>query len=273
MSRTKAIQTLLPLLLIFGLLNALVVVAQQASDVEGTTYEVKVADETLAGVADRFEKPEECIQLANELDVDADLTVGQSLLIPDDCSPFSDAGGGAVGTDLPTPTAESMTGTPTPTPRPSPTPKPIATVVQDESYSVVAGDRLAKIAETYGVTLACIVRANRIANPDLIYVGQQLQIPASCQGGGGGEDITADAITSGRTCQFDRYAGRTAPSGVYTIRAGDTLDFIACDFGIALQCLRESNPQIVNNKRLAIGDEISINLACPPWDGAVIPSG
>jgi lysozyme len=136
---------------------------------------------------------------------------------------------------------------------------------------VVPGDRLSKIAESFGATLACVVRANRIANPDLIYIGQQLSIPASCQGGGGGGDITADSVSVGRTCQFDRYPGRTAPDGVYTLRAGDTLDFIACDFGISLQCLKDSNPDIVNTKRIMVGDQISINLSCPAWEGADIP--
>jgi LysM repeat protein len=274
MSRMKIVQGLLPLLLIIVLLNVLVVVAAQQGTEAGTTYEVKESDETLAGIAERFEKPADCIQEANSLIANPVFRVGQRVFIPDDCSAFLDAGGGA-GADLPTPTAESVTATPrvtnTPKPPPTSTPAP-ATVIRDETYIVVPGDRLSKIAESYGATLTCLVRANRIANPDLIYIGQQLSIPASCQGGGGG-DIMADSVSVGRTCQFDRYPGRTAPNGVYTIRQGDTLDFIACDFGISLQCLRESNPDVVNNKRLAIGDQISINLGCPPWEGADIPSG
>jgi LysM repeat protein len=277
MSRKKTIQGLLPLFLIFILMNVLVVVAQQG-DAAGITYEVRTDDETLEGVAERFEKPVECIALANELEVDADLIASQALFIPDDCDGSLGQGGGANILEM-TPTAEILTGTVTATPRPTSTPSPTPTltptpsVAQNQTYVVVPGDRLSKIAEAYGVTLACLVRANRIANPDLIYVGQQLLISASCQGGGGGDDIIADPVSAGRTCQFDRYPGRTAPSGVYTIRAGDTLDFIACDFGISLQCLRESNPQVVNNKRLAIGDQLTISLACPGWEGAVIPSG
>jgi LysM repeat protein len=275
MRQTKGIhQILLPLFLIAVLLNTLAVLAQQAGEA-GTTYEVRSDDETLDGVAERFEKPVPCIAAANDLALNADLTQPQELLIPDDCSAFLDAGGGEAILQT-TPTAESMTGTPTarpPTATPRPTSTPTPAVAQDQTYIVVAGDRLARIAQTYGVTLACLVRANRIVNADLIYVGQQLLIPASCQGGGGGEDIIADPVSAGRTCQFDRYPGRTAPGGVYTVRAGDTLDFIACDFGIALQCLRESNPQVVNNKRMFVGDQLSINLACPAWDGGVVPSG
>lgn len=264
MRRANAIQKLLPLCLLLILLNALVVVAQQG-DAAGTTYEVREPGETILSVAARFEKPAACIRLANDLQPLPLLKIGQQLFIPDDCNPFLDAGGGAEVLAV-TPTAESMLTTPAASATPTPA------IVQDQTYVVVAGDRLAKIAEAYSVTLACLVRANRIANPDLIYVGQQLLISANCQGGGGGAD-TGGADTSGLTCQFDRYAGRTAPNGTYIVRAGDTLDFIACDFGLSLQCLRESNPQVVNHKRLAIGDALTINLGCPPWDGAIIPAG
>ena len=120
MSRTKTIQTLFPLFLIFILMNVLVVVAQQG-DAAGTTYEVRTDDETLNGVAERFEKPVECIALANELEVDADLTAGQALFIPDDCDGTLGQGGGANILEV-TPTAEILTGTVTATPRPTSTP-------------------------------------------------------------------------------------------------------------------------------------------------------
>jgi LysM repeat protein len=220
MSRMKIVQGLLPLLLIIVLLNMLVVVAAQQGTETGTTYEVKESDETLTGIAERFEKPADCIQEANSLIANPVFRVGQRVFIPDDCSAFLDAGGGAAGTDLPTPTAETVTATPRVTNTQNPAHiDAIPAVIQDETYVVLAGDRLSKIAESYGATLACLVRANRIANPDLIYIGQQLSIPASCQGGGGG-DITADSVSVGRTCQFDRYPGRAAPNGVYSIASG-----------------------------------------------------
>lgn len=156
-----------------------------------------------------------------------------------------------------------------------------AALTQDVTYTVVRGDRLIKIAERYGLPFTCIARANRIINPNLIYIGQELLIPANCQGQGGGDitgtttgvtTVTGAGITGNGQCQFDRYPGRVAPGGVYTIRAGDTLDYIACDFGISLTCLRETNPQIAANRGMIhAGDQITINLSCPAWDGAVIP--
>lgn len=55
------------------------------------------------------------------------------------------------------------TATPTPQPR---------------TYTVVAGDTLAKIASEFGVSVAELVVQNEIPNPDLIEVGQVLVLPS-----------------------------------------------------------------------------------------------
>lgn len=47
-----------------------------------------------------------------------------------------------------------------------------------ERHTVVAGDTLSKLAERYGTTMQAIAAANHIYNYDLIYIGQQLLIPA-----------------------------------------------------------------------------------------------
>ena len=43
-------------------------------------------------------------------------------------------------------------------------------------YTVVKGDTLTKIASRYGVTVNDLVRWNKIANPNLIVVGQKIKI-------------------------------------------------------------------------------------------------
>ncbi len=43
-------------------------------------------------------------------------------------------------------------------------------------YKVVKGDNLTKIANRYGVTVNDLVGWNRIKNPNLILVGQELKI-------------------------------------------------------------------------------------------------
>ena len=44
------------------------------------------------------------------------------------------------------------------------------------TYTVVKGDTLTKIANRYGVTVKDLVAWNKIANPNLIVVGQVLKI-------------------------------------------------------------------------------------------------
>ena len=46
------------------------------------------------------------------------------------------------------------------------------------SYNVVRGDCLWKIARAHGVSLSSLIAANpQIKNPDLIYPGQKIRIP------------------------------------------------------------------------------------------------
>jgi LysM repeat protein len=64
--------------------------------------------------------------------------------------------------------------TPVPAETPTPTPEPATYVVQ-------AGDSLAAIARTYGVTVASIVEANSLVDPNTIDAGQVLVIPNPAQ--------------------------------------------------------------------------------------------
>lgn len=47
-----------------------------------------------------------------------------------------------------------------------------------QSYTVQPGDNLSRIAQRFGVSMEAILRANAIANPRLVVVGQVLRIPA-----------------------------------------------------------------------------------------------
>jgi len=251
--------------------------------IAGQKIAVRSTD-TLAQLALSFNKPVACLQRANNLDPTnfslADMT---TILIPKDCNALS-ASFSAV---TPTPeTAESLTTAtftpiasptviqPTPTPIPSPTATFAPTPVPDQTYTVVYGDRLSKIADKFGLTVACLAIANSIANPDLIYVGQQLRISPTCTGGSGGggtvSNIPPSTGINPRACQFDRNPGRVAPADKYTVQAGDSLDFIACDFGIQLKCLKDSNPQL-ESSLLMPGDTLNINFSCPIWQDSTLP--
>ena len=74
--------------------------------------------------------------------------------------------------------------TPTPTSKAEPTPAASPQAVSSPtaessgtSYSVEAGDTLYSIATKFNTTVDAIVAANKIANPDVISIGQKLTIP------------------------------------------------------------------------------------------------
>jgi LysM repeat protein len=84
---------------------------------------------------------------------------------------------------------------------------------QQTTYVVQPGDTLAKIAARYGTSWYDIATVNNISNPNLIYAGQVLVIPAFI----------------------------TRPAQSYTVRAGDTLTAIAASFNVTADVLVQTN--------------------------------
>jgi lipoprotein-anchoring transpeptidase ErfK/SrfK len=66
------------------------------------------------------------------------------------------------------------------------------------SHVVEAGQELALIAREYGVTVDDIVQMNGISNPDLLYVGQELKIPAAGRYEPTAEDAPKPPTNSGK---------------------------------------------------------------------------
>lgn len=221
--------------------------AAQDAPADGVLVDVRESD-TLVSIAERTGTQVDCLRAANGLLLSTSLEGRTTLFIPDNCAATEslDQGGGEA----------------------APTP---AGVLADQSYVVQRGDRLAKIAETFGVTVQCIVDSNAIADSNLIYPGQVLLITVSCQGAGGGVNGEVTTTTAVRACRFDRNAGRSALGNLYTVQAGDTLDFIACDFNVDLACLLAANPAITNRGQIAIGQELVIDRTCAPWTDSTRP--
>ncbi|MCX7670282.1 MAG: LysM peptidoglycan-binding domain-containing protein [Anaerolineae bacterium] len=86
-------------------------------------------------------------------------------------------------------------------------------------HVVERGETLARIAARYGVTVQQITELNGITNPNLIYTGQKLRIPAA-----------APAATA-----------QPGATRTYTVRAGDTLVSIATKFGVTVQAIQQLN--------------------------------
>lgn len=65
-----------------------------------------------------------------------------------------------------------------PEPKPEPNPEKQPEKTEEIVYIVISGDVLWKIAQKYGTTWQALAEYNKLANPHLIFVNQQIKIPA-----------------------------------------------------------------------------------------------
>ncbi len=135
------------------------------------------------------------------------------------------------------------------------------------SYVVAPGDTLSQIAEEHGTTAAALAEANGIANPNQIYIGQELVIPGSDTylvqpgdtlesiAGKTGTTVAVLAEANGITDPHLLYVGTqlrltepehtfepvTGPAPTYVVQPGDTLSEIAARYETTVSNLVELN--------------------------------
>ncbi|MEM7034820.1 MAG: LysM peptidoglycan-binding domain-containing protein [Chloroflexota bacterium] len=111
------------------------------------------------------------------------------------------------------------------------------TTLADGGYVVQAGDTLASIAYRYGVSVDALAQSNGLYWNSWVYTGQWLTIPGASS------------------------APSTSPSssvsGVYTVRAGDTLYSIATAYGVSMADLQVANG-LPNADHVFVGQQLSI---------------
>ncbi len=119
----------------------------------------------------------------------------------------------------------------------------------EQTYSVQPGDTLSVIAARYGITVPVLLQNNpQITNPNLIYPGQVIIIPASIPPPDTDPGIIPD----------------TGPGELlYTVQRGDTLSEIALRHGIPTASLIQRNTQIANPDLIYPGQIIVIPGALP----------
>ena len=117
-------------------------------------------------------------------------------------------------------------------------------VNETETYVVQKGDMLSQLAIDFNTTSAALIAMNNLENPDVLYVGQKLTVPA-----GQGEKFTSKNVVES--------SDPTIKKGVsYQIKSGDTLSEIAQRADVSVNDLRTLNN--IQNDKIYAGQEISI---------------
>ena len=208
------------------LLTVLVLLSAGAAAVLAQQIHVVQSGETLFSIATRYGRTVNEIAQANGLSAPYVIHRGNQLTIP--------AAGGVAQAPVSAPVEQQPSGRTT--------------------YTVQAGDSLALIAAQFGTTYIELAQINGIANPDLLHVGQVLQVPVPAG--------TA-APSAGGTA-----APTTQPTtGTYTVQGGDSLSSIAAQFSINYFELARLNG-IANPDVLRVGQVLQVPGAPPP---AVVP--
>ena len=116
-----------------------------------------------------------------------------------------------------------------------------------DTITVQAGDTLSKLARANGTTVDALAKANGISNPNLIFVGQQLQTEG-----------TANAAAPAQPSATQPAAPAASANGTYTVKAGDTLNRIAAANGTSVAALAAANG-IQNINLIAVGQVLKLS--------------
>ncbi|MBN1642578.1 MAG: LysM peptidoglycan-binding domain-containing M23 family metallopeptidase [Anaerolineae bacterium] len=168
---------------------------------EGQIVHVVAAGETLYWIAERYGVTVDALVAANGISDAHWIEVGQRLVIP-----ASDKQGPAAGSF---------------------------------AYTVQPGDTVALIARRYGIGTDLLTQANRLTNPNLIFVGQILVVPVAV------EEV---AVSRGK---------------VHVVEAGDTLARIGARYGVSVWAIAQLNA-IANPSLIYVGQRLLI----PSGEGA-----
>ncbi len=109
----------------------------------------------------------------------------------------------------------------------------VVVYAQQQTHTVAPGENLYRISLKYNVSMSALASANSISNPNLIFVGQVLKIPA----GGTTPPPTTTPPPAGATPTPPPATGQTT----YTVARGDSLGRIAARFGTTFTAIAAAN--------------------------------
>jgi LysM repeat protein len=123
-------------------------------------------------------------------------------------------------------------------------PVEIVPAAATEIYLVQKGDMISQLAIDFDTSSARLIEMNNLENPDVLYVGQKLKVPAG-----------RGAISSAKTIPLST-SSAVEKGGTYLIQSGDTLSEIAQRASVSVDDLRSLNQ--INNDTIYAGQKIYI---------------
>lgn len=132
-------------------------------------------------------------------------------------------------------------------------------IASADEHVVANGETLSEIAKLHNLSLASLLKANKLTKTSLIFVGQILEIPAQANETDAPSSITGNEIGKPTSiCLFH---------GFHKIKPGETISKLAAIFGVSSQALLSAN-NLNWNSTIFIGQKIVIPnvhsaLNCP----------
>ncbi len=128
-------------------------------------------------------------------------------------------------------------------------------------HQVEAGETLANIARSYGISLESLEQANGLSENSILRIGQELRIPKEHEVAPPHSEMVRTASTRTSKPETPSPAvGPRASGNVYTVVAGDNPVAIARKFKVSYNDLMKLN-EIDDPRRLQIGQKLKIPVA------------
>lgn len=210
------------LFVLMAVLAAVLITGNIVAAQAGSTHTIQPG-ETLFSIAMKYNTSVDAIAFANGITNPNLIFAGQVLTIP----------GGSTGTG-------SGTGT-------------------GGAYTVRSGDTLYSIARQFGTTITTLVSLNGITNPNLITVGDVLTLPG--QAPAPTQVIRPTTAPTRVPTSFPTATVKPPQSGTtvtYTVKAGDTLYYIAIQYNTSVQQIIQLNG-ISNPNLIYVGQKLIIS--------------
>ena len=197
--------------------------AELQESTDSWAVHVVARGDTPLGIALKYNVTLEALLLANGLDDDDVLSIGQELVVP------SGVGGA----------------------------EPVAAPAEPVIHEVASGDTLLAIARRYGVDLDDILEANGLSERSVLRVGQELEIPGTLAPAAATSAPVAVTPTPARTTLPSPMPTERPAVITHTVAKGDTLGQIGLMYGVSSDAIAAANG-IRTSTVLSIGQQLVI---------------